>query len=602
MVRVASIDYELCNPQKCGIPCIRFCPINRTRPYKAIDLSESKNGKPLIYEDKCIACGICIKKCPFAAIRIVNLPEEIEEKLIHRYGPNAFKLYGLPVPIRGKFIAIIGPNGAGKTTALRILSGNIIPNFGKYEDEAKIDSVLDKFKGTQFYEYFANLYAQNIKIVHKIQYIEYIPKYVKKDSVKSILAKVDERGLFRDVISVLNMENIVDKDISILSGGELQKLAIAVALMREGDVYLFDEPTSYLDIKERVVLAKALDELVLRNRYVFIVDHDLTFLDYIADNVVITYGVPGTYGIFSNLYPTNAGIDYYLKGFLPSENMKIRSESITFRLHESRNEKEIEYSEVLCSWGAIKKRLNNFELYVEPGEAHRGEVIGIVGPNSIGKTTFIRTLAGEIKPDDGYTTTVALKLSYKPQYLPRQIEGCTTVEECLKNTNKDALDEDNWMNSEIIKRLNLDRLMSKEVSILSGGELQKFHIARTLIQEADIYLLDEPSSHIDVEDQLSVSRVIKRVARIRKASIFVVDHNVLFIDYAVDRLMFFSGIPGSKGYGNAPDVVARTFNNFLKELNITMRRDPQSGRPRINKPNSYLDRYQKSIGQYFYLD
>ncbi|MEM4040781.1 MAG: ATP-binding cassette domain-containing protein, partial [Ignisphaera sp.] len=180
MVRVASIDYDLCNPQKCGIPCIRFCPINRTRPYKAIELSENKNGKPLIYEDKCIACGICIKKCPFAAIRIVNLPEEIEEKLIHRYGPNAFKLYGLPIPVKGKFVAIIGPNGAGKTTALRILSGNIIPNFGKYEGEVKTDYVLDKFKGTQFYEYFANLYAQNLKIVHKIQYIEYIPKYVKK--------------------------------------------------------------------------------------------------------------------------------------------------------------------------------------------------------------------------------------------------------------------------------------------------------------------------------------------------------------------------------------------------------------------------------------
>lgn len=602
MVRIASIDYELCNPQKCGIPCVRFCPINKTKPYKAIELSESRKGKPIIYEDKCIACGICVKKCPFDAIRIVNLPEEIEEKLVHRYGPNAFKLYGLPIPVKGKFIAMIGPNGIGKTSALKILSGNIIPNFGKYDSEIKTDTVLEKFRGTQFYDYFSNLYHQKLKIVHKIQYIEYIPKHIKKGDVKSILIKVDERGLMRDIITLLNMENMIDKDVSILSGGELQKLAVAAALIRYGDVYMFDEPSSYLDVRERITLAKALYELVPRDKYVFIVDHDLTFLDYIADNVVITYGIPGAYGMFSNLYSTSAGIDHYLKGFLPSENMRIRSENITFKLHEFRHEKEIEHNEILCEWSTIKKKLDGFELYVDSGKIHRGEVVGIVGPNSIGKTTFIRILAGELKPDEGSAITESLRLSYKPQYLARYVENCTTVEECLSKINKEALSEDNWMYVEIIKKLNLDRLMSKEVSVLSGGELQKFYIAYTLVKEADIYLLDEPSSHIDVEDQLTVARVIRRVARLRKAAVFVVDHNVLIIDYAVDKLMLFSGTPGLKGYGSTPDIVAKIFNNLLKELNITMRRDPQTGRPRINKFNSYLDRYQKSIGQYFYVE
>ncbi|MEM1525560.1 MAG: ribosome biogenesis/translation initiation ATPase RLI [Ignisphaera sp.] len=601
MVRVATIDYELCNPNKCGIPCIRFCPINKTKPYKAIELSEHKKSKPIIYEDKCIACGICIKKCPFKAISIINLPEEIEEKLIHRYGPNAFKLYGLPIPVKGKFIAVVGPNGAGKTTALKILSGSLIPNFGVFTTEPLKDYVLNRFKGTQLYTYFNDLYSNKLRIIHKIQYIEYIPKHV-KGNVKNILTKIDERGILREIISFLDMERMIDKDTPILSGGELQKLAIAASLAREGDVYIFDEPTSYLDVKERLALARALNELIPRTKYIIIVDHDLTFIDYIADLVVITYGIPGVYGMFSNPYATNTGVDHYLKGYLPSENIRIRDESITFRLHESRQGVEAELDEVLCSWSAIKKRINGFELAVEPGEIRKGEVIGIVGPNSIGKTTFIRILAGEIQPDEGYTTTTAFKLSYKPQYLQRQIPNCITVEECLKNSNKEALNENHWLYTEVIMRLGVDKLLSKEVSVLSGGELQKFYIAFTLIRDADIYLLDEPSSHIDVEDQLTVSRVIKRTARMRRTSIFVVDHNVLLIDYAVDRLMIFTGIPSVKGYGISPGGVAKSFNVFLKELNITMRRDAQSGRPRINKPDSYLDRYQKSLGQYFYTE
>ncbi len=604
MVRVAVIDYELCHPDKCGIPCIRFCPINKTKPYKAIEISSEKKGKPVVYEDKCIACGICIKKCPFKAIRIVNLPEEIEENLIHRYAQNGFKLYGLPLPIKGKIVGVLGPNGAGKTTAMKILSGSIIPNLGDYASTPSIDRVLDKFKGTVFYDYFKKLYAKELKVVHKIQYIELIPSYIRKGIVREILDRVDERKMKKDVIDILNMELMLDKDITVLSGGELQKLAIAAALLRDGNIYIFDEPSSYLDLRERLNMAVALRELLPKDSYVFIVDHDLMLLDYLADQIVITYGIPGVYGIFSKVYSTNSGIDYYLSGYLPSENMRIRDEAISFRFHEIR--KEFIYiektSEVLCSWSNLVKKLDNFILIVEHGEAHRGEVIGIVGPNAIGKTTFIRILVGELAPDEGFTTSTALRLSYKPQYLERKIDGCVTVEECLKNINKEALNEDHWLYQEIIKRLGIDRLFKKEIENLSGGELQKFYIAQTLIRDADIYLLDEPSSHIDVEDQLLVARTIKKIARLRKAALFVVDHNFLLIDYAVDRLMTFTGIPTKKGYARSPTAVGKAFNELLKELGLTVRRDKESGRPRINKPGSYLDRYQRELGMFFYYE
>jgi len=129
MVRIAVIDYDVCRPSKCNLECVRFCPINKSGS-KAIELSETKNGKPIIYEAVCVGCSICVRKCPYKAITITNLPDELEKRLVHRYGINAFKLYGLPTPINNRVLGIVGKNGIGKTTAVKILSGELIPNLG----------------------------------------------------------------------------------------------------------------------------------------------------------------------------------------------------------------------------------------------------------------------------------------------------------------------------------------------------------------------------------------------------------------------------------------------------------------------------------------
>lgn len=602
MVRVAIVDYDLCRPDKCGVPCVRFCPINRTRPYRAIELNPARNNKPVINETFCIACGICVKKCPYKAIKIVNLPDEVEKKLVHRYGPNAFKLYGLPTPIRGKVVGVLGRNGIGKTTAVKILSGEIIPNFGNYSTEPSKDLVLSKFRGTELYDYFQRLYSKEIRVVHKPQDIELIRKIAGKAVVKNILSRFDERGLAKDVIDLLYMDRVLDKKIAELSGGELQKLAIAIALCRDANVYVFDEPTSYLDIRERIRVATVIRDLIPRDAYAFVVEHDLVVLDYVSDNIVVGFGEPGVYGMFSKPYSTGSGINFYLEGYLPSENMRIRDEKIVFSLHEVREDAEyiIKTSAPLVEWSRLRKRLDSFVLDVEPGTAYQGEVIGILGPNAIGKTTFVKMLAGIMKPDEGYATAPMLRVSYKPQYLERRIPHCETVEECLAKVNKEALNPNSWLFHEVIKRLNIDRLLPRRVEELSGGELQKFYVSACLIKEADVYLLDEPSTHIDVEDQLSVARAIKRIARIRKAVVFVVDHNLVLLDYAVDRAIVFLGEPTRHGCAQSPKPVGEALNEFLKELNVTFRRDPRTGRPRMNKPGSYLDRYQKSINAYFY--
>ncbi len=598
MVRIATVDYELCKPHRCNRECVRFCPINRTGG-KAIELSPEVGGKALIHEDVCVGCGICVKKCPYEAITIVNLPDELERLVVHRYGPNAFKLYGLPTPQEGLIVGIVGKNGIGKTTALRILAGELIPNLGNYGEEATWDKVLNHFRGTELHQYFSKLVNKGIRTVHKIQHVDVIRKYVKGE-VGKILERIDERGLVKEVKNFLGLEKAWTLKVRELSGGELQKFAIAAALLRDANAYFFDEPSSYLDVKERLTVSKVVRELIPKNSYVVVVEHDLAVLDYISDYVTIVYGEPGAYGIFSKVYSVGSGINHFLLGYLPAENMRIRKEPIKFHVRAEAPERELGYKVTYLTWPNMIKKLGRFTLAVEAGEVYKGEVIGILGPNAIGKTTFIRLLAGELKPDEGYVTTEGLRISYKPQYVRAEDYGWGSVREAFKELSSDGLAGTEWFQVDVIRRLRLHKLLDKGINELSGGELQKFAIAVALAKEADIYLLDEPSAYIDVEERLVVAKAIRRVNEVRKTAMFVVDHDLSIIDYIAHRVMVFTGEPDVRGVANSPTDLRNGMNLFLKEIGITFRRDPKTGRPRVNKPGSYLDRKQKMLGEYYY--
>ncbi len=594
MPRIAVIDKELCKPDKCNYECIRFCPINKSGRNKAIEIGE--DGKPVIYEHVCTGCGICIKKCPFHAIYIENLPEEVEEKIVHRYGENGFALYGLPIPKPGIVTGIIGRNGAGKTTSLKILSGKLKPNLGK--KEASWDEILRKFRGTELYNYLKALRDNKLRVAYKPQYVAEVQKLL-KGTVKQLLEKVDERGISKELIDALNLRSILDRNVRKLSGGELQKLLIALVLSKDMDVYAFDEPAAYLDVRERVNMARAIKNFVPPNRYVLLIEHDLAILDYVSDIIHIVYGVPGVYGIVSQPYSTRAGINHYIRGYLPSENMRIRDKPIRFESPEGRE--KVLPTEKYLEWPKLIKKYKSFELVVEPGEIRRSEIIGILGPNGIGKTTFIKMLAGIIKPDNVELNTPQLRLSYKPQYVvPQMFKGVRTVREALKKVRSDALDTSSWFYTEVVRRLGLNKLLDKEIENLSGGELQKLAIAIALGKEADLYLFDEPSAFLDVEERLAVGDAIKHIVEANNAAAFVVDHDLVMIDLITHRIMVFSGEPGRRGHAYPPMSLREGMNLFLKELGITFRRDPETGRPRVNKEGSRLDRIQKASGEYYY--
>ena len=591
VLRVAVIDRDICNPDKCNHECQRFCP-----PVKmGIMAVEFKEGIPYINEPLCIGCGICVNKCPFNAITIVNLPQELEEEMVHRYDVNGFRLFRLPMPIRNQVLGIIGRNGTGKSTAIKILAGKIIPNLGDYTREGDVDKVLEYFSGTQLYYYFKDLYNEKIRVSYKPQEVYLTPKVV-KGRVREILSRVDETGRLDYIVDRLNLAKSLDKDVKQLSGGEVQRFVVAAALLRDADVYLIDEPSSFNDIFERMALAKLISEYSRENKFIVLVDHDLAFLDYVSDQISVVYGEPGTYGIFTRNESVRTGINIFLDGYIPGDNIRFRDKKIIFERPRPSHKVE-EYP--ILKYVGLEKSLNGFKLMVEDGEIYNGEVIGVVGPNSIGKTTFFRILVGELKPDQGEIIVGPSRIAYKPQYITPDYDG-TVQDFLLEKAGSRALS--GQAVDGLLKPLNLYKLLDRKVKDLSGGELQKLYVSATLLMDADMYLLDEPSAFIDVEDRLTLANAINRFIKLNGKPAAVIDHDLIMIDAVSDRVIVFKGEPSIEGYALRPLNKVDAMNIFLKEIGITLRRDRHSGRPRINKLDSRLDRYQKEIGEYYFLE
>jgi len=607
-MRIAVVEFDKCKPKKCSYQCQSFCPGVRMGEETVIINEDTK--KPIISESLCSGCGICVHKCPFGAVHIVNLPQELSEP-VHQFGPNSFRLYRLPIPKENTVLGIIGPNGVGKTTAIKILSGEIIPNLGQFDELAallgqmSIQSITDEernsryeeiskyFRGSELQPYFERMSEGDLKVVSKPQYVDKIPK-VAKGTVEGVVGKIDERNIADEFFKRFDMENVKDRSLDDLSGGELQRLAIMAAMVRDADVYYFDEPSSYLDIYQRLNVARAIRELS-KDKTVIVIEHDLAVLDYLSDYVHLLYGKPAVYGIVSSPMGVRVGINTYLQGYLKDENVRFRQEEIRFTL---RTPKEWASEDELLSYPELTKEFPNFKLDIEPGHVYKGEVVSIVGPNATGKSTFVKMIAGVEETTSGELKT-DIDISYKPQYIKRDYDG--TVRDLLFAVSGKKMYE-SWYKTEIMNPLQLDPLLDNYVRELSGGELQRTAIASCLSKEADLYLLDEPSAYLDVEQRLATAKVIRRRMEKGETTAMIVEHDLVTTDYVSDRTIVFSGKPSVEGVASKPMSLRGGMNNFLSRLNITFRRDSENGRPRANKLDSQLDRKQKGICEYYYAD
>ncbi|EFA85500.1 RNaseL inhibitor-like protein [Heterostelium album PN500] len=594
LTRIAIVNADRCKPKKCSQECKKNCPVVKMGKL-CIEVKPTSKIS-YISEELCNGCGICAKKCPFEAINIINLPKSLQKDTTHRYGPNSFKLHRLPTPRPGQVLGLVGTNGIGKSTALKILAGKLKPNLGIWDQPPEWQEILTFFRGSELQSYFTKI-LENMKALIKPQYVDNLPKAV-QGTVRTVLEAKAQAGNKDQMINDLDLKTVLDKDINVLSGGELQRFAIAVVCVQNADIFMFDEPSSYLDVKQRLKAAQVIRSLIQPTNYIIVVEHDLSVLDYLSDFVCCLYGSAGAYGVVTLPFSVREGINIFLNGFIKTENMRFRKEALTFKFSETADTEEEIKKHCLYKYPAMTKTLDGFKLEVKAGEFTDSEIIVMLGQNGTGKTTFIKMLAGQLPPDDG-ASIPELNVSYKPQKISPKFPG-TVRELCHKRIRDTFLHPQ--FNSDVVKPLNLENIIDQQVLNLSGGELQRVAIVLCLGQPADIYLIDEPSAYLDSEQRIIASKVIKRFILHARKSGFIVEHDFIMATYLADRVIVYEGVPAVHCIANAPQSLLTGMNQFLKTLDITFRRDPTNYRPRINKLESVKDKEQKSNGNYFFLD
>ncbi|MEW6723191.1 MAG: ribosome biogenesis/translation initiation ATPase RLI [Candidatus Micrarchaeota archaeon] len=581
VTRVAVIDRDICIEKRCGYVCIKVCPPNRMG--EECIVVEKDGIFPVISEPLCIGCGLCVKKCPVQCISIINLAQELSDP-IYQYGINTFRLYGLPLPMEGGAVSLVGKNGIGKTSAIKLLTRQIKPNFANFERELREEEVMAKL-GLETRRYFTKT-KEGMKVSVKPQHIDRV-RDAFKGTVRELLSGVGGAGRVAETAEKFRLAQILDRGLDKLSGGELQKVSVAAAWMKDADIYYFDEITNYLDIEERLRMAVIIKELSER-KSVMMAEHDLTFLDYVSSYVYLLYGDENVYGIVSGVKNVRVGINEYIAGFLKDENVRFRDYEIAFSRH---SEGELK-APALVKYGAMDKKYSGFAFSSEQGEIKKGEILGLVGKNALGKSTFVKMLAGVENADAG--ERLSMKVSYKPQYI--------TAEPVLVSEIFAGKELDNAVFEECKRKLNVGILMEKKADELSGGELQRVALTLALSQRADIYLFDEPSAFLDIEQRFEFAALLRKVISESDRSAFVVDHDIVFVDAIANRLIVFDGEGSVRGHASAPLNKKDGMNGFLKVAGITMRRDKDSARPRINKPGSQLDTEQRAAGEYFYFE
>eukprot|EP00624_Nannochloropsis_granulata_P003667 evm.model.NODE_28528_length_50078_cov_28.909842.10 len=186
-------------------------------------------------------------------------------------------------------------------------------------------------RGSELQNYFARILENNLKALVKPQYVDHIPKAV-KGKVGELIRTKDQRERAEHILAEMELNHLLERSVDALSGGELQRFTIGIVCVQQADVYMFDEPSSYLDVKQRLRAALTIRSLVATGQggsaqtYVLVVEHDLAVLDYLSDFICCLYGTPSAYGVVTMPFSVREGINIFLAGFVPTENLRFRDE------------------------------------------------------------------------------------------------------------------------------------------------------------------------------------------------------------------------------------------------------------------------------------
>ena len=510
----------------------------------------------------------------------------------------------------GAKIGVLGLNGAGKSTLLRIIAGVDKDYVGEIsaskgytvgllEQEPKLDetkTVIEVVKEAvqPIVEMLARFDEVNAKFAEPDA--DFDALVAEQSKLQEQLDKHDAWNLDSHLEVAMDALRCPPSDtpINILSGGERRRVALTRLLLSEPDILLLDEPTNHLDAESVAWLEHHLREY---KGTVIAVTHDRYFLDNVAGWILELdrgYGIP---------YKGN------YSAWLEQKQERIRLEEKSESKRQKTLERELEWirmspkarqSKGQARVSAYEKLLNQeaearreeLEIYIPPGprlgdvvfefdkvtkyfddrlildgfsaSVPPGSIVGIVGPNGAGKTTLLKMIVGKEKPDSGSIKIgETVKLAYVDQSRTLDPEktvyeeisqGAETLELGKRKINaRGYCSSFNFMGSD----------QQKKVGILSGGERNRVHLAKTLTEGANVLLLDEPTNDLDVNTLRALEEALEEFA----GTALVVSHDRWFLDRICTHLIVFEGESIAKMYiGNWSDYETMMQEKFGKDL------------------------------------
>ena len=512
----------------------------------------------------------------------------------------------------GDKIALVAPNGTGKSSLLKILAGVESSDRGgevKFMKDIKVafldqDSNFDP-KRTIFDE----VYARMGDLSPALKEYEHAVESGDVKRLERTIAEMDRTDgwsveqKIRQVLSSLKIERW-NQPMGELSGGEAKRVALACMMLQDAEFIIMDEPTNHLDID----IIEYLEGYLQRSRCTLLmVTHDRYFLDRVCNTIMeIDRGelfvYRGNYTEYlekreERYLNMQAEIDksrnllrrelewirstpqartgkarYRVNAFYDLKDkasVSLRTDSVEIDVAQSRlGRKVIDCMDLNLSFEG-RKMLDNFSY-----KFTRGERVGIVGRNGVGKTTFINLMAGKLQPDSGVIEHgETLRIGYYTQkgitFKPGQtvLECVQDVADVVRASDGHAISATTYLNRFLFPH----ETFNKRVDILSGGEKRRLYLLIVLMQNPNLLILDEPTNDLDI----MTLNVLEEYLTEFKGSLLIVSHDRYFLDKCVDHIFVF------EGEGRIKDFVGRysEYREYVKERESAERSEQRNTAP-----------------------
>lgn len=450
----------------------------------------------------------------------------------YREGEPRVKALSLTVRA-GECVLLCGRSGCGKTTVTRLING-LIPHFYPGQLTGSVMVAGRNIAQTPLYEI-----AEQTGSVFQNPRTQFFNVDTDSEIAFGLERLAYPAGELRKRVAGtaadLAIEHLLGRNIFELSGGEKQKIALASAYALSPDIYVLDEPSSNLDVQAIDDIRRILLFLKEQGKTIVIAEHRLYYLSGIADRLVYLEGgsIAGEYTVEQFL-----AMDETKRSVRGLRTMDLAQITVPEKRRSS-DKPSLEIKELTLNNGS-KTVLQEIDLNVS-----RGEIVGILGRNGAGKTTFSQVLCGLKKQSGGMivyqgrpvTARQRLRLSYLVmQDVNYQLFAGSVEEECT--LGKAAVDR--GVAGQVLKKLGFAEYRQCHPMALSGGQKQRTAIAASILCNKEILIFDEPTSGLDLDSMKQVTQLLAELAALGK-TIFVVTHDYEFVSAVCERVIYFEG-------------------------------------------------------------